>query len=117
VQVRSRNLSLGVVWRDDAVVVLVDGELDVRSARFVARTLDGLWTQPFTSLWVNLAGASKLDQAGVRVLLAARGRALDTGRGFAIRSPSSEAAHLLESSGVWPLLSGSEPDVPASSSC
>lgn len=94
------------------VVVLVDGELDARSARFVARTLDALWTQPFASLWVNLAGASKIDHAGVRVLLAARGRALDAGRGFAIRSPSSEAAQLLERSGAWPLLSASEPAEP-----
>ena len=119
VVVRSRHISLGLVWREDVVVVLVDGELDARSARFVARTLDGLWAQPFTSLWINLAGASKLDAAGVGVLLAARERALESGRGFAIRSPSSEAASLLESSGAWTLLSATDAEehpAPAESS-
>src|SRR4051794_9097004 len=105
--VQSAHLSLRVLRRQEVVVVFVNGALDERSAETIARTLDGLWGQHFLSLWVDLAGANRLDNAGVGALVGARERAVELGREFLIRSPSTVAGRALERSGAWPLLGGS----------
>jgi anti-anti-sigma regulatory factor len=88
------------------VVLFVNGALDARSAAGLTRTLDEIWSQPFASLWVDLAGTDRLDEAGLDVLLRARERAVASDREFLIRSPSTEAVRALERSAAWPLLGG-----------
>lgn len=101
---RTRQPPLRLIRRGEDIVMFIDGRIDARSQQAVAETVDELWTEPFEALWVDLAGAHDIDDAGVELLCAVRRRALSCGRRFLIRSPSTPVTRRLEQAGMWPQL-------------
>jgi len=86
-------------------VLVLGGALDRRSARALTRVLDGLGAEESGSVWVDLAGASRIDAVAIHALLRARRRASELDHKFLVRSPSTEVARLLELRGASELLS------------
>lgn len=68
----SRSLSVEVVPDRRAVVVVVEGELDLASSDRVDREVRALGDAGFEEIVVDLRGVEFLDSAGLRLLLSLR---------------------------------------------
>jgi anti-anti-sigma factor len=104
VRVDVDGLSIAVTRSGDVVVLVLGGALDRRSARALTRVLDGLGAEESGSVWVDLAGVSRIDADGIHALARARRRASELDHEFLVRSPSTEVARLLELRGASELL-------------
>jgi anti-anti-sigma factor len=105
VRVDVDGLSIAVAQSGDVVRLFLGGALDRRSARALTRVLDGLGAEDPGSVWVDLAGVSRIDAVGIDALVRARWRASELGHEFLVRSPSADVARLLELRGASELLS------------
>lgn len=69
------NLSVVVRQREDAIVLMLSGELDMASSPQLADALDRLRPAPRTRLELDLRELGFIDVSGLRTLLRARERA------------------------------------------
>jgi anti-anti-sigma factor len=105
VRIDVNGLSIAVTRCGDVVMLFLGGDLDLRSAQALGRVLERLGAKDSGSVWVELAGVSRIDAVGIQALLRARRRASKRGHEFLVRSPSTEVARLLELRGASQLLS------------
>jgi anti-sigma B factor antagonist len=98
------NIGIGVVERDDMVVVVVEGELDLCAAPELEKSLAGLGATGASAIVVDLDRVSFMDSAGVHVLL--RFATSDGKRDrLALSTGSPQVRRLLELTGVKRYLS------------
>lgn len=89
---------------DDAVVVRVEGELDMASAPRLGRVLNTALDDGASALSLDLTELSFLDSTGVRVLISAHRRATDQGCAFTLARPTRSVRRVLHLTGVDQLL-------------
>jgi len=75
-----RTLSVETRWHGDAATVLLNGELDLSTASEVESALAGAEEKAPGLLVLDLRGLAFMDSTGLRVVLAADGRARRDGR-------------------------------------
>ena len=91
-----------------AVAVVVDGDLDMASAELVAATVAGAVHRAGTrSVAVDLAGVLFLDSSGMRVLVAARKVADESGVRLQVVNLNNVVRQTLYVMGVLEWLTGS----------
>jgi len=99
----------------DPVVVSVSGEVDLATSGELETALaEALAVADGTGVRLDCAGIEFIDSAGLRVLIAARGKADDLGRGFGLSKPSDQVRRLVEIAGLGTVLglSGPGPTAP-----
>jgi anti-sigma B factor antagonist len=85
----------------DPVVVAVDGEVDLATSPRLAAALDeALTTAGATGVRVDLSQVEFMDSAGLRVLVAARGRAQDSGLVLTLHEPHDRVRRIIEITGL-----------------
>jgi anti-sigma B factor antagonist len=87
---------VAVTVTDGRVEAAVRGELDIATAPVLRSVLMGV-PAPST---VDLAGMTFIDASGLRVLVAAAGRARRDGRELVLRDPSRGMMRVLEITGL-----------------
>lgn len=92
-QESAANFRAHVEQRPGSVVVVAEGELDLVGA---PRLLDAIPGEGDAAVVVDLGAVGFMDSSGLRSLLEARQRCLDTGRGFALARPSEAVLRVLE---------------------
>jgi anti-sigma B factor antagonist len=95
----SSLLTLRVEPREDARMVRLTGELDVRTAGQLRAALDSARADGITVL-VDMAGVSFIDAVGLDVLLHASNAANDQHWAWFLVRPSTAVLNLLEISGT-----------------
>jgi anti-sigma B factor antagonist len=97
----------------DPVVVSVSGEIDLATSGQLETALaEALAVPGGTGLRLDCAGVDFIDSAGLRVLIAARGKADQDGRTFTLAVASDQVRRLVEIAGLSGVLglSGPGPD-------
>lgn len=89
----------GVARRDRAVIVRLQGELDLYNAHEVRQALADAAEEAPERLIVDLAAVEFVDSTALGVLVEGRAR-LANRRGFLIAAPAAEARRALEVSGL-----------------
>jgi anti-sigma B factor antagonist len=84
----------------DRVVLELHGELDLAGAPSLAREIERAESGSLSVLVLDLSGLEFLDSAGLRVILAAQERAVESNRAFAVTPGSAQVQRLLEIAGV-----------------
>lgn len=85
----------------DPIVVSVSGEVDLATAPELERALGEALARPeVTGVEVDLAGVEFMDSAGLRVLVAARKQAEDSGRTLRLRAPHDRVRRIIEITGL-----------------
>jgi anti-anti-sigma factor len=92
-RVSRHGLTVAVIERGDLITLFLEGELDHRATPLLKEVLAGLHERAAERVWVNVAGLSRIDEAGIDALLEARRR---RSHRFLVRSPSSEVTSAFE---------------------
>jgi anti-sigma B factor antagonist len=87
-----------------AWVLAVTGELDLQTSPKVEESLDRVWDAGAELVILDLRRIEFMDSTGVRVLLGAHQRAVDTGRRFALVRGADQVERVLTLTGVRDLL-------------
>ena len=85
---------------DDAVLVRIEGELDMASAPRLGRVLNAALDQGASAVALDLTELTFLDSTGVRVLISAHRRAADQGCAFTLSAPTRSVRRALHLTGV-----------------
>ena len=91
------GLELEVWYRDDAVVLLVRGEIDLATAPELARTLDEIGEGQ--SVILDIAEVSSFDARGIAVVVDHDRKLRARGHGIALRGASPLVRRVLEVTG------------------
>jgi anti-sigma B factor antagonist len=83
-----------------AVVITVEGEIDMGSAPTLSELLNGALEVDRPSVVIDMSGVTFIDSQGVRSLLIAEHRARQAGILLVLRSPSKRVRDLLMLLGV-----------------
>jgi anti-anti-sigma factor len=87
--------------RDGEVqIISLAGELDLANAELVERELLRVEATDVRRIVLDLAGLTFLDSSGIRMLIAAAGRAAADGGRMTIRRPSERVQRVLRIAGV-----------------
>lgn len=92
---RSGPLTVATHTRADAVVLTLEGELDLATADVLTATVTALPSDS-TPVVLDMAGVEFVDSSGLRALLAAQGAVTADGRAFALARPHATVARLLD---------------------
>lgn len=85
----------------DPVIVLVEGEVDLATSPRLEQALDeALSAAGATGVCVDLSKVEFMDSAGLRVLVAARRRADDSGLSMTLREPHDRVRRIIEITGL-----------------
>ena len=104
VMAQSSNIDIDIVERDDAVVVVVEGEVDLYGAAQFEQSLARAQDSRAPAIVLDLDRVSFMDSAGVYVLL--RFSIGERSRGRLVLTPGSrQVQRLLEVTGVRRYLS------------
>jgi anti-sigma B factor antagonist len=98
------NIGIDIVERDDAVVVVVEGELDLCAAAQFKESLARAETSRAPSILLDLDRVSFMDSAGVHVLLQFSASEGNHGR-LALTPGSPQVQRLLDVTGMRRYLS------------
>jgi anti-sigma B factor antagonist len=82
------------------------GEVDLVSAPVLADEVDALALGPGHRVVVDLAGVDFMDSTGLHVLVRLHRRVEQVEGVLTVRDPSPQVRHLLELTGLLPLLGG-----------
>ncbi len=93
------NIDIDIIERDDAVVVVVEGEVDLCAAPEFEQSLVWAGATEAPSIVVDLDRVSFMDSAGVHVLLQFSLSEANRGR-VALTRGSPQVRRLLEATGV-----------------
>ena len=85
-------------------VLVVRGELDLRTSPELEERLERLWNGPAELVILDLRQIEFMDSTGLRVLLGAHQRAQETGRRFALVRGADQVERVLTLTGVRDLL-------------
>jgi anti-sigma B factor antagonist len=106
------EMDIDIVERDGAVVVVVEGEVDLCAAPDFKQSLARAGASPARPIVVDLDRVSFMDSAGMHVLL--QFSISDPGRErLALTRGSPQVRRLLELTGVWRYLSFVGSDQPS----
>ena len=83
----------------DAMVVTVEGEIDMDSATRLEETLAELIGRGEVDLVVDMSAVSFIDSVGTSVLVESLDRATEAGGTLAVRAPSTAVKRMLEITG------------------
>jgi anti-sigma B factor antagonist len=78
--------------RGDAIVIVAEGELDIVGAPILTDAVP----EGDEALVIDLEAVGFMDSSGLRALLEARQRCLESGRPFALARPSDAVRRVLE---------------------
>jgi anti-sigma B factor antagonist len=93
----------------DPVVVSVVGEVDLATAEQLEQALgEALAAAGAGGVRADLSGVDFMDSAGLRVLIAARRRAEESDRPFALSQASDQVSRLLEITGLTEAFAGGD---------
>src|SRR5215510_14181294 len=93
------NFELETARDDDAVVLWLRGDVDLRARDRVVSTVIDLLADEKVVI-ADLSGVTFLDSSGVSALIQARKAATRLGRHFSVRSASPPAARVLTVTGL-----------------
>ncbi len=94
------ELSIASSRQGEVQTISLDGELDLANAELVERELVRVEATDVRRIVLDLAGLSFLDSSGIRLLIAAAGRAEAGGGRMTIRRPSEPVRRVLRIAGV-----------------
>ena len=102
------ELTIAIEEAEGAVVLAVEGEIDLVTSIQLKRACDGVLDRspPPARITADLAGVGFMDTSGVAVLLAARRRADEVGCPFVVTSTSPFLTRLFEITGIGRVLLG-----------
>ncbi len=89
---------------EGAVLVRLEGELDVASAPRFERVLNTALEKGASTVVLDLSELTFLDSTGIHVLISASRRAADQGCTFVLRSPTRSVLKVLRLTGVGRLM-------------
>src|SRR5438270_4267374 len=98
------NFRVQVRSEDRAVVLAVEGELDLASSPTLAQELDRVRDADVDLLIVDLRELRFMDSTGLHALIKANKTATDAGRRFAVIQGGAQIQRLLSLTGVGELL-------------
>ena len=82
------------------------GEVDLAGAPVLADEVDALALGPGHRVVLDLSGVDFMDSSGLHVLVRLHRRVEEVGGELSVRDPSPQVRHLLELTGLLPLLGG-----------
>ena len=88
----------------DAVILVVGGELDLRTSPELEERLDGAFAGGAELVILDLRMIEFMDSTGLRVILGSHQRAKETGRRFALVRGADQVERVLTLTGVRDLL-------------
>jgi anti-sigma B factor antagonist len=94
---------------DGAVVIALVGDLDIAGARRLQPCVDAALQSTVGGVVIDVGDLAFIDSSGIAALLAARERALESGRRFTLVRVGPQARRVFELGGVDDLLSEVEP--------
>jgi len=100
----NRDFSVEERRQGDAAVLMVSGELDLRTGPELEERLTGAFRSGIELVILDLRQIDFMDSTGLRVLLAAHQRAHETGRRFALVRGADQVERVLTLTGVRDLL-------------
>jgi anti-sigma B factor antagonist len=89
---------------EDAVVVVVRGNLDIDSAPALTTALDGVLAVPLPRVVVDLSGIEFCDSTGLSAFVIGHNRAVARGGWVRLAGPNAFLARLLDTVGLTPAL-------------
>jgi anti-sigma B factor antagonist len=95
-------LSVHVLQRDDSIVVVIDGEIDIASAPEIQAVLDRLGSD--CDVIVDVAGVDFMDSSGLKMFLADQMSRSLAGGSLHIRNSPRHVRRLMDVTGLGPLL-------------
>jgi anti-sigma B factor antagonist len=101
------DFELETARHDDAIVLWLRGDVDLRARDRVASTAIDLLADEKVVI-ADLSGVTFLDSSGLSALIQARKAAIRLGRQFAVRSASPPAARVLRVTGLATWLDGAD---------
>lgn len=93
-------LDIITTQRDQGLVVLVTGEIDVSCADELRDAIDSAFEQKLSFVTVDLAQVPYIDSTGIGVLVGAAHRALDEAIEFSVTNPQRNVKRVLDLLGV-----------------
>jgi anti-anti-sigma factor len=97
-------LQVEVREQEAGIVVVVSGELDLRSTPVLERELERVWQSGAKLVIFDLRAVKFMDSTGVRCVVLANRRAEQDGRRLAIAQGATQVRELLQRYGVTQLL-------------
>jgi anti-sigma B factor antagonist len=98
--VSAQAASSTVAREDEAIVLVLDGELDTANAAHVRDELHGLLDDAPARLVIDLREVTFVDSTGIGVLVGAARRARTTETSLSLRGPTRATLRVLELTGL-----------------
>lgn len=85
---------------DDAIVLILSGELDIASAPSLERSIETLASEGAERVVIDLSGVTFMDSTGLRALLLAQQRTSGNGHELRLRRGPRQVQRVFELSGT-----------------